>query len=497
MLRRRCAHPTLLALALPLLGLTGCGESSGLDGLVGRLAIRPVFSSAGAAGVAGIVDIARTQIRLAHANGGPALDTVVVVPPGADSVTLVAQVELNSSNESFVLTVAFITPAGDTAFVGGPITVQLGTGAGAPVPVDIPTTYVGVGANALGVRITNRGAFVPAGDSITLAAEAFDSLDQVIPGTPIAWSSLDTALAKVPDPAVGMVVGGFNAGQARIVASLLTGPADTVFAAVGVATGTGNVLVLSNFQSGNLAIMDSFPVYMPGFTFDTMDVSGQTPSLAFLMQYPVILLYEDGLFTNAPNVGDTVAAYVLAGGNLVIGTFYWQDRSDNVQFAGSASSWGALETLDPFFGPFGAEYRADSLAVASIVAHPMTAGLTSLSVDQYHGGVVAKPGTTVLARWSDACDICQPDTQTPLLGFRIEKDGQRIVGVSTAPQYPGYGGFTGDFYRLWANVFGWAILGGPGGAGASRLTGGAPRAHPVMARAAQTRPAPRGGAARR
>jgi hypothetical protein len=232
MLRRRCGHPAILSLALPLLlGLTACGESSGPDGLAGRLAIRPVFSSAGAAG---IVDIASTRIRLARVGGGLALDTVVVVPPGADSVTLVAQVALNSSNESFVLTVAFITPAGDTAFVGGPITIQVGLGAGAPVPVDIPTTYVGVGANAAGVRITNRGAFIPAGGSTTLAAEAFDSLDQVIPNTPIAWRSLDPA-ATVPDPAVGLVVGSLTGGSARIVAALLTGPADTLTAQVGAA----------------------------------------------------------------------------------------------------------------------------------------------------------------------------------------------------------------------------------------------------------------------
>jgi hypothetical protein len=172
------------------------------------------------------------------------------------------------------------------------------------------------------------------------------------------------------------------------------------------------------------------------------------------------LLYEDGLFVNAVNVGDSVAAFVQAGGNLVLGTFYWQDRSDNTVF--DASGWGALETLDPFLGPEGSEYREDSLDVASIVAHPMTAGLTRLFVDSFHGGVEAKSGTTVLATWSDACDSCTAGVNVPLLGYRIGADGQRIVGVTVGPGYPHYGGYSGDFYQLWGNVLRWAAAGGPG-----------------------------------
>jgi hypothetical protein len=179
-------------------------------------------------------------------------------------------------------------------------------------------------------------------------------------------------------------------------------------------------------------------------------------------------------------VGDTVAAYVLAGGNLVLGTFYWQDRSDNQRYP-SNYGWGALENLDPFFGPYGSEYRPDHLAVSSIVAHPMTAGVDSLYVSSYHGGVMAKPGTTVLALWSDACDLCQPDNQTPLLGYRIESQGQRIVGVSVAPQYVYYGGYSGDFIQLWHNVLSWAIAGGPGTLGGAPATGETRASHPVTA----------------
>jgi hypothetical protein len=390
---------TRLAFMIGLMvGLGGCRESSAPDPLIAGIAIRPVFGIGVSPGSA---SIARTRIRLARESNAVALDTVVVVAAGADSVELEARVSLSSNDETLVLTVAFINSAGDTVYRGGPISIQPGLGDGDPVAVDLPITYVG-----------------PARD----------------------------------------------------------------------------VLVISNFPGGNQVILDSFPQYMTGFNFDTLEVRAQTPSLALLMQYPVVLLYEDGLFPNAPNVGDTVAAYVQGGGNLVIGTFYWQDRSDNVQFPNNYG-WGQLETLDPFLGPYGSEYRPDSLSPGSIVAHPMTAGITTLFVPSFHGGVMAKPGTTVLARWSDACTLCAPDTQTPLLGYRIEANGQRIVGVSLYPAYPYYGNYGGDFYRLWANVLDWASAGGPGTAGAT-TSASVVRAHPAGSAGAAPM-APAGGSGRR
>jgi hypothetical protein len=476
--RRRIASAVVCTLPLAL-GLSACGvDSSGPEGSLARLAIRPVFGTAGGAAAAGIVDIARIRVRLVHENGTPEVDSVIVVEPGADSVTLEAQVRIASANEGFLLTVAFITPAGDTAFRGGPILIRPGPSSGAPVPIDLPIQYVGVGADAAGVRITSRQPTLLVRGRDTLVAEAFDDQNRPIPGTPIAWSSLD-ATATVPNPASGVVIGS-GVGEARIVATLLTGPADTLATTVG-----GRVLVLSNYALGNQTIADSFPPFMTGLVFDTMDVTQQTPALAVLLEYPLLLLYEDVLFSNALNVGNVVAAYVQAGGNVVLGTFYWQDRSDNLVFAGEAASWGALEGLDPFFGPYGSEYREDSLYVPSIVAHPMTAGVDSLWVDSFHGGVRAKPGTTVLAHWSDACVLCEPDLRTPLLGYRIESGGQRIVGVSVAPHYPGYGRLRvrGNFYRLWANVLSWAIAGGSSslGAGAAAVQADGARAHPAAA----------------
>jgi hypothetical protein len=219
--------------------------------------------------------------------------------------------------------------------------------------------------------------------------------------------------------------------------------------ASGVAA-SGRVLVVSNFEPGNSTILTEFSSRMPGIELDTMDVTVQTPTLAFLATFQAVLVYEDGLFANALSVGDVIYDYVQAGGNVVIGTFYWQDRSDNSVFG--SPGWGNLEMIDPFLGPLGSEYDIDDLDPASIVAHPLTAGVNTLSVTArgFHGGVAAKEGTTVVASWSDG---------VPLIGYRTEPGGQRLVAVSVYPAYEWYGNYSGDLYVIWENALRFALGG--------------------------------------
>ncbi|MDP2958763.1 MAG: carboxypeptidase regulatory-like domain-containing protein, partial [Longimicrobiales bacterium] len=80
---------------------------------------------------------------------------------------------------------------------------------------------------------------------------------------------------------------------------------------------------------------------MPDVTFERFNGSASTPSLSYLATFNVVLLYENGVYGNAVNVGNRVAQYVALGGNVVIGTFYWQNRSDG----GWSYSWGALEAI--------------------------------------------------------------------------------------------------------------------------------------------------------
>ncbi|UCG89220.1 MAG: hypothetical protein JSW71_12045 [Gemmatimonadota bacterium] len=675
---------TPVALLGIVLVISCLGDPSSPRPRTAHLALAPGFAS----GTAGVVEIDYVRVVFQRTvDSSVVLDTTVQLQPSDSIVDVTLSVPLEGEQETFWVTIECYSPTDDLVFVGGPLEVTATASTDVePATVPIEIEYVGVGSNAVAVRIIDPEATVLFGDTITLTATALDGWGRSIAGTPIKWGSLTPEISQVPDEAVGLVIAGSQRGVAQIEARLFTGQADTGFVLVqpapsevvvvsgdsqngivgmalsepivarvlgqdglpysgvtvffmtsdggsfsqesavtdteglvsttwilgspqgeqtavatlagvgspqttftataglpilapvsgdnqlgiageplaqplvvgvtmadgagipglrvdfstpdggsfgqpaaitdavghasttwtlgpswGVQTATatlagfgnpqvsfaatadsgrvatGNVLVLSNRNLGG--VMDYFPEYMPGFTFDSMNVLSQTPTLAFLNQFPVVLLFEDGLFANATNVGDSVAAYVQAGGNLVLGTFYWQDRSDNPRY-NNENGWGALEQIDPFTAPYGSEYRYDSLDVSSIVAHPLTQGVNSLWVNSYHGGVDAKPGTTVLARWSDYCTGCDPAAGTPLIGYRIEANGQRIVGVTVYPAYPYYGGFGGDFYRLWENALGWAIAANPEAASAS-LTQPLLRSHPAPADT--TAANPRGG----
>jgi type 1 glutamine amidotransferase len=208
-------------------------------------------------------------------------------------------------------------------------------------------------------------------------------------------------------------------------------------------------LILSNDYADTCAL--DFTLKIPDVDFAWMDVSSETPTYSNLSAYDVVLLFEDGNFANAPNVGSAVYDYIMAGGNLVIGTFYEQDRSE------IGNGWGLLETIDPFTSDgYGCAYSPDELNVSSIVAHPITSGVHSLWCDEFQGGVHAKEDTVVVANWTGTNELGEP---CPLAGYRILEDNQRVVQISI---YPNYGYYNtsdkveGDFYTLWGNAIKWA-----------------------------------------
>jgi len=214
-------------------------------------------------------------------------------------------------------------------------------------------------------------------------------------------------------------------------------------------------LILSNDWADTCAL--DFTLKIAEVDFAWMDVSVNTPSISNVSAYDVVLLFEEGIFANAPNVGSTVYEYVMAGGNLVIGTFYEQDRSDinsTITFW-TPYGWGPLETIDPFTSDTkGCEYSYDELNVSSLVPHPITFGVQSLWSNNYNGGVHAKPSTVVVANWTGPNYVGE---DCPLAGYRIQENGQRVVQISVYPATASLGNETGgDFYTLWANSLIWA-----------------------------------------
>jgi len=227
--------------------------------------------------------------------------------------------------------------------------------------------------------------------------------------------------------------------------------------------GLATVLAADPAQAARIGVLSNkfaletaanFNARIAGHTFTGVDLSLGTPALASLTAaYDAILLFEDTTFVNAPLVGGTVAAYAQTGRAVVLGTFYEQDRSDGL-VANTPHGWGALETLDPnTTDGVGTPSVPRSLDIASLVPHPLTAGLTALTSARFAGGNQAKPGSIVVGRWTQTNARGQVD---PAIAFRVT-GAACVIHVAIAPHYPvipGAGGEVGgDFYRAWTNAF--------------------------------------------
>ena len=220
---------------LATVAVLSCLRDSTAPRLVsGHLAVAPTFESRSA----GVVDFDRARITVVRPSASEVtaasvvLDTVIAIPLTADSIDLSVSVPLIASSEDLLLYLRLINAAGDTVFRTNPypqpVTV---TSSGNATPVATTIAYVGVGFDAVSVTITTPDTAVFFGQALQLNAVAFGPSDSAIPGTPIAWRSLDSTRVRVPNRAAGQVVGGTARGTARIVAQLLSGPADTVLVA--------------------------------------------------------------------------------------------------------------------------------------------------------------------------------------------------------------------------------------------------------------------------
>ncbi len=218
------------------------------------------------------------------------------------------------------------------------------------------------------------------------------------------------------------------------------------------------VAVLSNRYSHETAA--DFNARIPTHKFTAIDTSTSTPSLDSLTaEFDLILLFEDQTYANATSVGNVVAGFAKTGRPVVIGAFYDQDRSDATPFT-LPNGWGALEGIDPnTTDGVGTPNAPRTLNVATIQRHALTRGITSLYSAKYAAGNQAKPGTTVLAYWTELNARQKPD---PAIAYRIT-GAACVIHIAIAPNYPSIGtsgvDYSGDFHRAWKNGFDFAAAG--------------------------------------
>ena len=242
---------------------------------------------------------------------------------------------------------------------------------------------------------------------------------------------------------------------------LRSGALATIAFALALPAHAARVGVLSDAFAAATAA--NLAAQIPANTYTGIDVSQTTPTLASLTaSFDVILLFEDGVFANSTPVGDVVAQFAQAGHAVVLATFYDQDRSDAIGGGTIPHGWGALEALDPnTTDGVGTAYALRTLDPSSIVANPLTAGVTSLAAlrgnpGPYAGGNQAKPGTFVVATWAQPNARGQPD---PAIAYRITGKAC-VIQIGIAVDYPVLStfntlgtDFSGDYYQVWANAF--------------------------------------------
>ncbi len=245
----------------------------------------PAFQAAGGSS-SGIVTFSRVHVVLHHSDGTVALDTTIDFPAGVDELTLSLTVKLLDnappSGEPMTLNLGYLNAAGDTVFKGGPVSVTAApppAGGGSNPPVSIPVSYSGPGASATAVLITPRSGTVVAGSAFSFSAIAKDNLGATLANTPIIWNSLDPSIAAITSAAAGGGVAQNLRGTARIVAQLLTGPADTVRLTVTLRA-TQIIAQSGNAQSGVVGTNLALPLVVKVAASDGVGVEGTTVSFA-------------------------------------------------------------------------------------------------------------------------------------------------------------------------------------------------------------------------
>ncbi len=245
----------------------------------------PAFQAAGGSS-SGVVSFNRVHVVLHHSDGTVALDTTIDFPAGADEITVSLTVKLLDAapggGEAMSLNLGYLNAAGDTVFKGGPVSVTAApppTGGGPNPPVQIPVSYSGPGSTAASVLISPRSGTVVAGAGFNFTAIAKDNAGATLSGTPIIWNSLDPSIATITSAAAGAGNALNLRGTARIIAQLLTGPADTVVLTVTLPA--SQIIVQSgNAQSGIVGTNLAAPLVVKVAASDGVGVAGSTVNFA-------------------------------------------------------------------------------------------------------------------------------------------------------------------------------------------------------------------------
>jgi len=211
-----------------------------------------------------LVPVTTARLVLTNAAGAVVINRVVTFG-SQDEVELSFDIPLsNPDGDILSLTLAYANAAGDTVFRGGPISVPLvpsRPNQPPPQPPVVPLDYVGPGAEATRVEISVEADTLDSGDSFEYTAIAYDAQSNVVANAPIAWRSLDLALATLATGTNGEGVTLAGRGTARVEAYLLNEDTQSDTVAIEVRPVAASLeLVSGNNQTGTVSTMLGQPV---------------------------------------------------------------------------------------------------------------------------------------------------------------------------------------------------------------------------------------------
>ncbi|HMV26375.1 MAG TPA: hypothetical protein PLH27_04070 [bacterium] len=202
-----------------------------------------------------------------------------------------------------------------------------------------------------------------------------------------------------------------------------------------------NVLIMSPVMDFT-DVANTFPTYTKGIQYTTWNCNDSVPSPAYLRTFDAVLLFSNNGSSRADAVGDSLYAYVMDGGALILGVFYNYHRSDTT----ITQYWGDLETIDPFIGR-GNYYGNDTLVLDG--NHDLLNGLDTLATYYHANNLRIRSGAKVAAFYRSG---------NPAIAYN--KPNGRIVAVNAFPAEFKYNAVTRvEFYRLWENALLYAAWG--------------------------------------
>ena len=179
------------------------------------------------------------EVVVTRSNESTAADELLPFPAGQDGLRFTVNVPLEQRVETLYAYVQ-LRAAGSALYNASSIVVlRLG---GVPTVPDLPLSYVGPGADAIGVVIAQRLGSVPVRGTLQFTAVAQGPLQGAVP-SPIGWSVSDATLATIS--ASGLLTAKQTPGTLRVRAFTPTGLIDSVSVSIVVA----GVPVLAPFRT--------------------------------------------------------------------------------------------------------------------------------------------------------------------------------------------------------------------------------------------------------